>query len=152
MSNNSMRTLLDELSHETPIPESAFTATGIKHDGKKPDMSLIPVAASVEEAGVWTAGKEKYGAHNWHNGIAYSRILAAMERHLMLLKAGITFDYETLRHHAGSIRCGSGMIIQFDLEQRTDLDDRMKMSDEAKQRLERMVKGELMMDVLKDVK
>jgi hypothetical protein len=127
-------------------------AEGKKFDGAKPDMSLIPVAAAVEEAGVWTFGKTKYGAHNWHNGIAYSRIIAAMERHLVLLKAGITFDYETARHHAASIRCGSGMIIQFDVEQRVDLDDRMKMSDEAKARIERMVRGELMSEILKDAK
>lgn len=124
---------------------------GLKFDGSKPDMSLIPSAALFEEAGVWTFGKAKYEAFNWHKGITFNRILAAIDRHSALLKAGIDMDYETKRHHAASIRCGCAMLIQFTLEERTDLDDRMKLTDEAKFKIESMAKGELMTDILHDL-
>lgn len=121
---------------------------GKKFDGQKPDTSLVPPAAILEEAFVWTFGKKKYAAFNWHNGIMYNRILAAIERHTQLLKAGITMDYETRRHHAAAIRCGCAMIIQFDLEGRTELDDRMKLSDAVKGKIENMAKGEFIWDLM----
>ena len=114
-------------------------------------MSLIPAAALLEEAGVWTFGKEKYAAFNWHKGITFNRILAAIDRHSALLKAGIDMDYETRRHHAASIRCGCAMLIQFTLEERTDLDDRMELSDEVKFKIESLAKGELITDIIADL-
>jgi hypothetical protein len=125
---------------------------GIKLDQKKPDMSLIPSAAEVEEARVWTAGKVKYSAYNWYSGINYSRILAAMQRHLTLLKAGIDMDDETKAHHAACIRCGSAMLITFTLEGRFSLDDRIQMTDDAKERLKRSIAGETMIDILESCK
>lgn len=123
---------------------------GLKYDGSKPDMSLIPSAAALEEAGVWTFGKAKYEAFNWHKGISFNRILAAIERHTTLLKAGIDMDYETKRHHAASIRCGCAMLIQFSLEARIDLDDRIKLSDDTKLKIERMAQGEMIGDILSE--
>lgn len=124
-------------------------AAGIKFDGVKPDMSLIPAAAALEEAAVWTFGKAKYDSFNWHKGLEYNRLLSAMERHLNLLKAGIDIDLETQRHHAAAIRCGAAMIIQFHLEQRTELDNRLKLSEETKNKIEKMSKGELVWQLLK---
>jgi hypothetical protein len=121
---------------------------GFKFDGTKPDMSLIPSAALFEEAAVWTFGKAKYEAYNWHKGITYSRILAAIERHSALLKAGIDLDYETKKHHAAAIRCGCAMLIQFALEGRVELDDRIKLSDETKSKIETMAKGEFIWDLV----
>jgi hypothetical protein len=124
---------------------------GLKFDGTKPDMSLIPAAALLEEAGVWTFGKQKYAAFNWHKGITFNRILAAIDRHSALLKAGIDMDYETRRHHAASIRCGCAMLIQFTLEERTDLDDRMQLPEEVKFKIESLAKGELISDIIADL-
>ncbi|MEZ0208726.1 MAG: dATP/dGTP diphosphohydrolase domain-containing protein [Candidatus Paceibacterota bacterium] len=128
-----------------------MSSQGLKFDGTKPDMSLIPAAALLEEAGVWTFGKQKYAAFNWHKGITFNRILAAIDRHSALLKAGIDMDYETRRHHAASIRCGCAMLIQFTLEERTDLDDRMELSDEVKFKIESLAKGELITDIIADL-
>jgi hypothetical protein len=114
---------------------------GKKFDNKKPDMSLIPMAAAFEEANVWTFGKAKYDAWNWYKGMNYSRILAAMERHLTLLKAGIDFDYENGLHNAAAIRCCAGMLITFTLENRAELDDRIPMSAENKEFMNRMAQG-----------
>lgn len=121
---------------------------GKKADNNKPDLSLVPAAALLEEAAVWTFGKSKYSAFNWHNGISYNRIIAAIERHTQLLKAGLDTDYETKRHHAAAIRCGCAMLIQFSLEKRTSLDDRMVLDPVVQANIELMAKGEFVWDLL----
>lgn len=124
--------------------------SGKKFDQQKFDVSLTPSAAELEEAYVWTYGKQKYDAFNWHNGIKFSRIISAMERHLKLLKAGIDYDYETKAHHAAAIRASCAMLIQFTLEGRTELDDRIKLSDETKQKLNKMAQGETIYTILSE--
>lgn len=142
--------LRDMATSKASVSETS-SDSGLKFDGSKPDMSLIPSAALLEEAGVWTFGKQKYQAFNWHKGISYNRILAAIERHTALLKAGIDLDYETRRHHAASIRCGCAMLIQFCLEERTELDDRLKLTEQTKFKIEQMAKGELMSDIIAEL-
>lgn len=125
--------------------------SGIKHDKGKPDTSLIPSAAILEEAYLWGDGKIKYTAFNWHKGLMYMRILSAMGRHYELLKSGIDFDYETRRHHGAAIRCGAAMLITFTLEGRTELDDRIQLTEEQKKNIELMAQGESIFDILKDL-
>jgi hypothetical protein len=115
--------------------------SGRKNDQQKFDVCLTPAAAELEEAFVWTFGKQKYDSYNWHNGIKYSRIISAIERHLKLLKSGIDFDYETKAHHAAAIRASCAMLIQFTLEGRTELDDRIKLDEETKSKIEKMSQG-----------
>jgi hypothetical protein len=124
-------------------------SAGKKNDTGKPDVSLVPSGALLEEAYIWSEGKIKYSAYNWSEGILYSRILAAIGRHWALLNAGIDLDYETKRHHAAAIRAGCAMLIEFKLNDRTDLDDRMKRSEQNKALIESMSKGEYVWDLLR---
>ncbi len=123
---------------------------GTKKDAGKPDMSLLPSAALLEEAQVWTFGQKKYAAFNWHRGLNYRRVLGAIGRHLALLNAGIDVDPETGNHHAAAIRCGCAMIIQYSLEKRTELDDRMIVTQSTKDSIEKMSMGEKIWDLLKE--
>lgn len=126
---------------EEAMVNKSQIATGLKYDTGKPDMSLIPTAAALEEAAVWSYGKAKYSQFQWHKGITYGKILAAMERHLVLLKAGADYDYENKLHNAAAIRCGAAMLIQFTLEDRFELDDRIKLSSETIKKIEKMAQG-----------
>lgn len=99
---------------------------GVKDDSNKPMMSLIPPSALEEEAHVWTFGAKKYSKYNWTKGIVYSRILSATFRHLVAIMKGEDIDPETGRLHAASIRCNMGMLIEFYVQGRKDLDDRYK--------------------------
>lgn len=126
--------------------------SGLKYDGSKPDMNLIPSVAAFEEAAVWTYGKQKYDAFNWHKGINYSRVLAAMERHMQLLKAGIDYDYENGFHNAAAIRCCAAMLIQFTLEKRNDLDDRIVLTEETKEYINKMAQGNSIFSLVKESK
>lgn len=122
---------------------------GKKFDNGKPDMQLIPMAAAFEEAAVWTYGKVKYDAWNWYKGITYDKILSAMERHLTLLKAGQDFDYENGLHNGAAIRCCAGMLIQFTVEGRTELDNRIPMSKENQEKMNKMAQGMSICQLLK---
>lgn len=100
--------------------------SGVKHDQEKPILALIPPEALEEEGWVWTFGAKKYGYWNWTKGLAYTRILSAMLRHTMSIMRGEDIDPESGKLHAAHIRCCAGMLIAFQKNNRTDLDDRQK--------------------------
>ena len=87
---------------------------GTKHDTKKCRMDLIPSEAEIAEAWVWTFGAKKYGDRNWQEGINYSRLVAAMQRHLTAIKRGELIDPESGLPHAACIRCSAGMLLYFE--------------------------------------
>lgn len=100
--------------------------SGVKHDGGKPLLALIPAHAIEEEGKVWTFGANKYGNHNWRKGLTYVRILSALLRHAFALVRGEDLDPESGLHHGAHIRCNAGMLVDFYYEGRTELDDRYK--------------------------
>lgn len=100
-------------------------ATGVKHDQEKPDMSLLSPIALTEVAKVMTFGKQKYSAHNWRGGIAYSRLLAAALRHTLSFMGGEDKDPETGLSHAAHAICCLMFLVEFTVT-KPDLDDRYK--------------------------
>ncbi len=78
---------------------------GRKFDGGKPRVSLIMMSkALLEVAKVGTMGAEKYGDHNFRNGMKWSRIADADLRHFFQYLDGELVDQESklshLAHHA----------------------------------------------------
>ena len=142
-------TFLERKNMNEPKLESESPKMGDKYDNGKPEMQLIPPAAAFEEAAVWTYGRNKYAAFNWYQGMPYSRIISAMERHLTLLKAGQMYDYEHGYHNAASIRCCAAMLIQFTAEGRTELNDLIPMSEENQERMNKLAQGVSIKDLLK---
>ena len=102
-----------------------MATAGRKDDQEKPDMDLLSPYALEKVAQVMTFGKKKYGANNWRGGIAYSRLLAAIMRHLNSYRKGETLDPETGLSHLAHASCGLMMLLEFE-ETRPDLDDRYK--------------------------
>lgn len=98
---------------------------GVKFDNEKPMVALIPASALEEEAKVWTFGAKKYSPWNWSKGLTYTRVLSAILRHTLAIMRGEDIDPETGCLHAAAIRCNAGMLIEFIMTHRTDLDDRM---------------------------
>jgi hypothetical protein len=97
----------------------------LKHDGDKPMVALIPPSALLEEAKAWTFGQKKYSPFNWTKGLSYLRILSALLRHTLAIMAGEDYDKESGCLHAAHIRCCAGMLIEFTVSGRKDLDDRI---------------------------
>jgi len=88
-------------------------------------MDLLDPYALAQLAEVLTFGAQKYEAHNWRKGIAYSRLTAAALRHITAFMNGEDRDPETgLPHPAHAMCCM--MFLIWMMEQRDDMDDRWK--------------------------
>ncbi len=98
---------------------------GIKHDQEKPDISLLSPIALLEVAKVMTFGKKKYSAHNWRGGMAWSRLLAAVLRHILSFMGGEDKDPETGLPHLAHAICCLMFLLEFEVTHK-ELDDRYK--------------------------
>lgn len=67
----------------------------------------------------------KTGAHNWRGGIAYSRLVAAIYRHLGAINRGEDIDPESGLAHVHHLGC-CVMFLSNMMKTRPDLDDRYK--------------------------
>ena len=94
-----------------------------KADEEKIRMDLIPPRALRYVADVFTYGAKKYSAHNWEKGLDWSRLYAALQRHLTAFWAGEDWDVESHRHHLAHAACNCLMLLHEVLE-RPELDDR----------------------------
>lgn len=100
-------------------------AGGLKFDQAKPRMDLLDFDALEGLAKVLTFGANKYAAHNWRNGISYSRLTAAMLRHLAAIQRGEDIDAESGLPHIDHLGC-CWMFLSNMTKTRPDLDDRYK--------------------------
>jgi hypothetical protein len=94
---------------------------GTKHDKGKPRVDLIPPDAILEVAKVLTDGVDEYGAHNWREGIAFSRLYSAIQRHLLAFWKGE--DIDKSGHRALAHACTDIMML---MEMPEEWDDRHK--------------------------
>lgn len=98
-------------------------SSGIKFDGDKPDMTLIPREAMLQMAEAFTHGAKKYGRHNFRGGLAISRQVAAALRHIYQFLDGENIDQESHCSHLGSALASLAMAC-YTLENKPKLDDR----------------------------
>jgi hypothetical protein len=112
--------VINEKDVQDMIPEG-----GLKYDQSKPRMDLLDFDALEGLAKVLTFGANKYAAHNWRKGISYSRLTAAMLRHLAALQKGEDIDPESGLPHIDHLGC-CWMFLSNMTKTRPDLDDRFK--------------------------
>jgi hypothetical protein len=79
----------------------------------KTRFDLLPVGALTEIAEVLTFGAEKYGAHNWSRGTAWSRYFAALLRHLFAWWGGEDRDPETGASHLAHAGCCLLFLLEY---------------------------------------
>lgn len=99
--------------------------TGTKFDSAKPRMDLLDFQALEGLAAVLTFGAQKYAANNWRGGLAYSRIISSLLRHLSAIQRGEDIDPESGLPHIDHIGCNWMFLSSF-MKTRPDLDDRWK--------------------------
>lgn len=103
-------------SSESPIG-------GIKHDGDKPDLSMVSYELMNEIAKVRMFGAKKYARDNWKKGFKITRSCAAALRHIFLFLSGETNDSESnLSHLAHAVCCLEHAI--YDMKHHIENDDR----------------------------
>lgn len=96
---------------------------GNKNDQSKPDLSLIPTDALWGMAAALTYGAKKYDRHNFREGIAFSRLVAATMRHLSAWNEGENTDSETGLSHLDHAIASLAMLKFMEVN-RQDMDDR----------------------------
>lgn len=110
---------------------------GKKFDGDKARTDLLSPTALLEIARVMGYGATKYGAQNWRKGIAWSRVYAAVQRHLLAWQDGETYDQETGINHLAHASCGLMFLLEY-AQTHVELDDRYVVKTEETDRYERV--------------
>lgn len=96
---------------------------GAKLDAGKPPVDLLDPETMLAITAVLAFGAQKYAAHNWRKGIAWSRLYAAVQRHLLAFWMGEETDPESGLPHLAHAGCGL-MFLYWHSAHRPDLDDR----------------------------
>ena len=103
----------------------SFTTNALKYDEDKPPMNLLSREALEQTAKVMAFGKEKYDAHNWRKGFAWSRPLSAAMRHITAFNDGEDKDPESGLSHLAHAACCIMFLLEFE-KTHQELDDRFK--------------------------
>jgi hypothetical protein len=98
---------------------------GNKHDGGKPPLDLLDGEHLYGIAAVLGYGARKYTAHNWREGIAASRLYAALQRHLWAFWQGEDIDPESGLPHLDHAACEL-MFLAWTVRHRPMCDDRWR--------------------------
>lgn len=120
---------------ETPKTEGAM-----RFDKGKPQLELISPIAMIGLAKILTFGARKYSSHNWRKGMAWSRCIGSLKRHLAAFEAGVDRDYDEncegcinkncLNHtgelHIDQIMCNAMFLSEYS-HTHPELDDRYKV-------------------------
>lgn len=86
---------------------------GLRFNTGKTRYDLIPSFAQEQYAKVLTKGAEKYAERNWEKGMAWSKVIASLERHLAAVKSGEDFDPETGCFHTAHIMCNAAFLTEY---------------------------------------
>lgn len=95
--------------------------TAKKDDQQKPQANLILEFLDLnflcEVGKVMEFGRKKYGKGNWRKGMQWSRLLAAVLRHLWKWSSGVTKDEETGLSHLAHATCSLMFLFVYEKEQ-----------------------------------
>lgn len=99
-----------------------MTNYGLKYDGDKVRLELVPMEFLNAAGRALTFGASKYSEHNWANGIKISRLVGALLRHTSAWWAGEHEDPESgLNHLDHACACLAMLIATVERIQRGDL-------------------------------
>ena len=123
-------TRLDEVRSRLGYPNDLDYSVQPKNVGKKSDTDklrydLLSPWATEQVVKVLTAGAAKYGDRNWENGIHWTRIIAAIRRHLAAIEMGYETDPDSGLPHSAHLACEIHFLQHFEIF-RKDFDDRVK--------------------------
>lgn len=91
-----------------------ITQGGIKYDGDKVPLDLLPMDALMEVGEILKFGAEKYAPYNWAFGMVYSRLIAASLRHIFSFNKGEDNDPETGRSHIAHAICCLLFLMEYE--------------------------------------
>lgn len=101
---------------------------GTKDDADKVPYDLLSPEFLEGISKVLAYGAKKYEPYNWAKGIKYSRVFAALMRHLWAFHRGETNDKETNMPHLWHAGCCLMFLTHYEAKRRKyrEFDDRWK--------------------------
>lgn len=96
---------------------------GLRYNDGKVRLDLITPEMTEGIGTVLTKGAQKYAERNWENGMAWTKVIASLKRHLLELEKGDDFDRETGLLHVNHILCNAGFLATY-YRTHPELDDR----------------------------
>ena len=96
---------------------------GDKYDNGKVRYDLIPPEPINELGRLYTLGAQKYDDWNWAKGISYSRLYAALNRHLYSWWTGEEIDEEMGVNHLISVLWNTIALYEM-AKNHPEMDDR----------------------------
>ena len=103
--------------------ELEMAERGVKFDGNKLRMDLLPPELLLGVADVLTHGANKYGGRNWELGMDWSRVSGALLRHFVAWMGGEDIDPESGKPHLSHVACNIAFLIAY-AERNIGNDDR----------------------------
>jgi len=94
-------------------PQPDMKKEGVKFDGDKVRMELLPFDALEGVAKVLTFGAKKYDDRNWELGMDHERLLGATLRHQSAILQGELIDPESGLPHIDHAICGLMMVSAY---------------------------------------
>ena len=91
--------------------------SGRKDDSAKLRWDLLPPDATEEIVKVLMFGAQKYGDYNWARGMKWSRMFAALMRHMWAWWRGEGRDPETGLTHLAHAGCCLLFLLSYELRQ-----------------------------------
>jgi hypothetical protein len=84
-----------------------------RYDSGKTRHELLPAHAINELAKVYTMGAKKYAPHNWRKGMAWSRVIGSLKRHLNELENCKDYDEESGLLHAAHVALNAITLLEY---------------------------------------
>ena len=88
---------------------------GVRFDEGKIRYDLIPPEWITALANILTMGAKKYADRNWEKGMAHSRIVGALFRHLFARLRGEFYDEESKFPHMAHVAWNALALMSYDL-------------------------------------
>lgn len=108
---------------------------GIKYDGEKPKMHLLPPKATLEVAKVLTFGAQKYDEENWRKlDNLQSRYTSGALRHIFAHIDSETLDTESGLSHLAHAICCLLFKLEIELENATSKEEKLREPDRRQYR------------------
>lgn len=86
---------------------------GLRFNEGKLRFDLMHPVAQEGLARVLTTGANKYAVRNWELGMAWTKVIASLKRHLNAFEAGEDFDAESGELHINHIQCNAHFLSAY---------------------------------------
>lgn len=86
---------------------------GLRYNEGKDRHDLIPTFAQDQYAKILTYGATKYAPRNWEKGMAWSKVIASLKRHLHAIESGEDFDLESGCLHSAHVMCNAAFLTEY---------------------------------------